>query len=143
MICYTITMKENKKARFFCESCDTEVVGDAKFCPNCGRFFSSVRCPACELTGEHFLFENGCPACGYAMDGSPFDTSVSPNQRRKAYRKHQNAEYKKNTSKGSSLYNYSAQPRKRGSDDPLPVWIYAICIVLLGIVLMIVFTFLG
>ncbi len=138
-----MNMKQNKKARFFCESCDTEVVGDAKFCPTCGRFFSSVRCPACELTGEHFLFENGCPACGYAMDGSPFDTSVSPNQRRKAYRKQQNTVNKKNTARGATPYSLSSIPKKRGSDDPLPVWIYAICIVLLGIVLMVVFTFLG
>ncbi len=136
-------MKEKKKARFFCESCDTEVVGDAKFCPNCGRFFSSVRCPACELTGEHFHFENGCPACGYAMDGSPFDTSLTPNQRRKAYRKEQNQVNKSNRARGATPYSLSATPKTRTSDDPLPVWIYALCIVLLGIVLMVVFTFLG
>ncbi len=135
-------MKENKKARFFCESCDTEVVGDAKFCPNCGRFFSSVRCPACELTGEHFLFENGCPACGYAMDGSPFDTSLTPNQRRKAYRKQQNTRNKKNRASGAP-YSLTSVPKKRSSDDPLPIWIYAICIVLLVVVLITVFTFLG
>ncbi len=136
-------MKENKKARFFCESCDTEVVGDAKFCPNCGRFFSSVRCPACELTGEHFLFENGCPACGYAMDGSPFDTSLTPNQRRKAYQKQKKIENKGNISRGSTPYSLSAVPKKRSSDDPLPVWIYVTIIALLGIVLITVFTFLG
>ncbi len=136
-------MKENKKARFFCESCDTEVVGDAKFCPTCGRFFSSVRCPACELTGEHYHFENGCPACGYAMDGSPFDTSLTPAQRRKAFKKEQNDINKKNRAKGATPYHLSAAPKTRTSDDPLPIWIYALCIVLLGIVLMVVFTFLG
>ncbi len=135
-------MKENKRARFFCESCDTEVVGDAKFCPNCGRFFASVRCPACELTGEHFLFENGCPACGYAMDGSPFDTSITPNQRRKQYRKVQNEHSKSNRARGATPYSLS-KPVRRRSDDPLPIWIYVFCIVLLGIVLVAVITFLS
>ncbi|MDR1949408.1 MAG: hypothetical protein LBQ38_08450, partial [Spirochaetaceae bacterium] len=46
---------------------------DAKRCPGCGRFFESVRCPACGFTGEEALFSAGCPICGYsaASAGKP------------------------------------------------------------------------
>ena len=39
---------------------------DAKNCPKCGRHFASVRCPACDFTGEEALFKGGCPVCGYS-----------------------------------------------------------------------------
>ena len=65
-------MKAKKnKAKFFCEYCDTEVPQNAKFCPRCGHFFASVRCPACGKTGDHGEFTNGCPACGYAFSSQP------------------------------------------------------------------------
>jgi hypothetical protein len=56
----------NKKPRFFCEHCGSEVDRDARACPRCGRFFASVRCPACGFSGEEKLFAKGCPACGYS-----------------------------------------------------------------------------
>jgi uncharacterized membrane protein YvbJ len=52
--------------RFFCESCGSEVPKDAKNCPKCGRYFASVRCPACGFIGEEALFNEGCPVCGYS-----------------------------------------------------------------------------
>ncbi|MDR2435446.1 MAG: hypothetical protein LBD47_12900 [Treponema sp.] len=55
-----------KKPRFFCDNCGAEVDGETKACPHCGRFFISVRCPACGFSGEERLFANGCPACGYS-----------------------------------------------------------------------------
>jgi predicted amidophosphoribosyltransferase len=55
-----------KKPRFFCDNCGSEVDSGAKACPQCGRFFSSVRCPSCGYTGEDKLFINGCPSCGYS-----------------------------------------------------------------------------
>ncbi|MDR0442663.1 MAG: zinc ribbon domain-containing protein [Treponema sp.] len=55
-----------KKPRFFCDNCGYEVENDAKACPHCGRFFSSVRCPSCGFAGEEKLFINGCPSCGYS-----------------------------------------------------------------------------
>jgi uncharacterized membrane protein YvbJ len=55
-----------KKPRFFCDNCGSEVDSGAKACPRCGRFFSSVRCPSCGCTGEDKLFINGCPSCGYS-----------------------------------------------------------------------------
>lgn len=60
-----------KTSRFFCENCAREVKHDAKICPGCGRFFSSVRCPRCSFSGEADLFVFGCPSCGY--DGATGD----------------------------------------------------------------------
>jgi predicted RNA-binding Zn-ribbon protein involved in translation (DUF1610 family) len=53
-------------SRFFCENCGAEVKRDSKTCPQCGKPFSSVKCPACGFTGEEVLFKGGCPVCGYS-----------------------------------------------------------------------------
>lgn len=53
------------KVRFYCESCGKQVRSRDKICPHCGRFFTKVRCPACNLVGDAELFLNGCPSCGY------------------------------------------------------------------------------
>jgi predicted RNA-binding Zn-ribbon protein involved in translation (DUF1610 family) len=58
-----------KKPRFFCDNCGAEVGRHEKSCPKCGRFFASVRCPACGFSGEEALFTGGCPACGYSAPG--------------------------------------------------------------------------
>jgi predicted RNA-binding Zn-ribbon protein involved in translation (DUF1610 family) len=55
-----------KSPRFFCENCGAEVDRDTKTCPRCGRFFASIRCPACGFTGAEGLFAGGCPVCGYS-----------------------------------------------------------------------------
>jgi ssDNA-binding Zn-finger/Zn-ribbon topoisomerase 1 len=55
-----------KKPRFFCDNCGAEVAMAAKSCPQCGRFFASVRCPKCGFTGKDADFVRGCPACGYS-----------------------------------------------------------------------------
>ena len=67
-------MGNSKAPRFFCENCNTEVPKDAKCCPKCGRYFESVRCPACGFIGEEALFKDGCPVCGYSSK----DTQSSP-----------------------------------------------------------------
>ena len=56
------------EAKFFCESCGSEVPRKSKFCPACGKFFASVRCPECGKTGMSEDFKNGCPRCGYAVN---------------------------------------------------------------------------
>jgi ssDNA-binding Zn-finger/Zn-ribbon topoisomerase 1 len=56
----------SKKPRFFCDNCGAEVAMSAKSCPQCGRFFASVRCPKCGFTGRDEEFARGCPACGYS-----------------------------------------------------------------------------
>jgi len=55
-----------KKPRFFCDNCATEVAHNVKTCPSCGRYFASVRCPACDFVGDDDTFANGCPECGYS-----------------------------------------------------------------------------
>ena len=60
-------MADKKSAKYFCENCGSEVAAKAKFCPKCGRFFSSVRCPKCGKLGSVNDFKSGCPRCHYAM----------------------------------------------------------------------------
>ena len=60
--------KKSKEAKFFCESCGSEVPRNSKVCPSCGKFFASVRCPKCSATGSNDDFKNGCPRCGYAIN---------------------------------------------------------------------------
>jgi len=56
--------------RFFCDNCGAEVDFNLRSCPQCGRFFTSVRCPACGFSGEEALFKSGCPSCGYSAPGA-------------------------------------------------------------------------
>ncbi len=56
-----------KTPRYFCEHCGAEVKGNARICPRCGRFFSSVKCPKCGFVGVSEDFRAGCPVCGYAL----------------------------------------------------------------------------
>ncbi|MDR1429829.1 MAG: zinc-ribbon domain-containing protein [Spirochaetaceae bacterium] len=58
-----------KRARFFCENCGAEVGRNAKQCPKCGKLFASILCPSCGFSGEEFLFDQGCPVCGYSAPG--------------------------------------------------------------------------
>ncbi len=59
---------KSKEAKFFCESCGSEVPRNSKTCPTCGKFFASVRCPQCGRIGTNDDFKNGCPTCGYAVN---------------------------------------------------------------------------
>jgi predicted RNA-binding Zn-ribbon protein involved in translation (DUF1610 family) len=60
-------LTQNEGPVFFCDSCGAMVQGSAKTCPKCGKFFTSVRCPACNFSGESRLFFSGCPSCGYSV----------------------------------------------------------------------------
>jgi predicted RNA-binding Zn-ribbon protein involved in translation (DUF1610 family) len=53
--------------KFFCENCGAQVDRNSERCPECGRYFSSVRCPSCGFTGAESLFRQGCPVCGYCV----------------------------------------------------------------------------
>lgn len=59
---------KSKEAKFFCESCGSEVPRNSKVCPTCGKFFASVRCPQCGRIGTNEDFKAGCPTCGYAVN---------------------------------------------------------------------------
>jgi uncharacterized membrane protein YvbJ len=69
-----------RSPRFFCENCGAEVDRNAKSCPQCGRYFASVRCPACGFTGAEEIFAGGCPVCGYSAPAS--GTGENPAGRR-------------------------------------------------------------
>ncbi len=60
-----------KRPRYYCEACGLEVRKDARVCPRCGRFFSSVKCPHCGYVGKADDFASGCPECGYAEAANP------------------------------------------------------------------------
>lgn len=59
-----------KKPHYFCDFCGKEVSGQARLCPYCGRFFTSVRCPRCGFTANASKFKFGCPSCGYSSPES-------------------------------------------------------------------------
>lgn len=106
-------MKEKKEAKFFCESCGSEVPKNAKFCPVCGKFFASVRCPQCGKIGSVSEFKNGCTVCGYAMHPS---SNIN--------------------SKKDLKSNYDEIKAKK-NDSSLPVWIY-VCTFFVLIILVII-----
>jgi RNA polymerase subunit RPABC4/transcription elongation factor Spt4 len=67
-----------KRPRYFCEFCGSEVRKDARVCPHCGRFFSSVKCPRCGYVGKADDFARGCPVCGYAEAANPPPEPIRP-----------------------------------------------------------------
>ena len=99
-----------KRSRFFCEHCHHEVRASAKVCPQCGRFFESVRCPACTYVGQGHDFLNGCPNCGYA-GGSPDGRGGRG---------------------GFDPVDYGASPPRRKPDTPAWVWPLAMGILLVA-----------
>jgi uncharacterized membrane protein YvbJ len=75
---------KNKKPRFFCDNCGSEVDRNARACPQCGRLLAAVRCPSCGFTGEESDFTNGCPSCGYSSPppvALPTEVSQSPEKK--------------------------------------------------------------
>jgi ssDNA-binding Zn-finger/Zn-ribbon topoisomerase 1 len=93
-----------KKPHYFCDFCGKEVPGQAKLCPFCGHFFTSVRCPRCGFTSSAAKFRYGCPACGYS----------SPEQDREAQAA------------------APRSGRKRAdAPGPLPVWVFLLVAILL------------
>ncbi|MDR2370191.1 MAG: zinc ribbon domain-containing protein [Treponema sp.] len=96
--------------RFFCEHCGAEVARNAKACPRCGRFFASVRCPACGFAGAEALFKGGCPVCGYSSSGLPLPPG--PGERKKPL----------------------------SPSGPLPAWVYVLSVIALILVLVLLYT---
>jgi ribosomal protein S27AE len=121
-------MAEKKKAKYFCENCNSEVAWNARFCPKCGKFFAAVRCPECGHVGSHRDFKTGCPKCHYTFDG---DTSVH----------HVNAD----GTKGRPRLSFKSRRRIKGAfdtynsrrrheEDSAPSWLFIpFLAVLLGI----------
>lgn len=106
--------KNSKKAKFFCQSCGSEVNQNAKVCTYCGKFFASVMCPNCGHSGTADQFTHGCPQCGYAVyKGKNYNNHFSKSD--------------KNKKRNSSKY----------VDSSLPAWLYITTIsVLIFVIIM-------
>ena len=119
---------KTKEAKFFCESCGSEVPGRAKVCPVCGKFFASVRCPKCGRTGVSEDFKNGCPTCGYAVNPDDFYAGKydyafeNINKKGKKNKNKSLASGKSSSNKYNNYYN---------GDSGLPVWVYVVTLVVL------------
>lgn len=124
-----------KHARFFCENCQTEVKGNARFCGHCGRFFAAVKCPACGKTGASHTFKNGCPQCGYAVGSS----NSSSTEKSNSFSNDKNSSSKKSSNKNFDLKklfgNTNSKHEKRYSEDSLPLWIYLVAVIFLVVIL--------
>lgn len=107
-------MVKSTQAKYFCENCGSEVAANARFCPHCGRFFSSVRCPQCGYTGSVNAFKKGCPRCHYAM--TPEDIFGPSSDSAGTDKKHsKEKKIKKRASRGGS---------RETTGDDVPVWLY-------------------
>ena len=123
---------KSKEAKFFCESCGSEVPRSSKTCPVCGKFFASVRCPQCGRIGSNDDFKNGCPTCGYAVNpddgfgrgkGVAFGNGLSKNGSSSGY-----------GSRGllGLGRNKSGKRSNEYVESSLPFWVYLVSIVILG-----------
>ena len=116
-----------KEAKFFCQCCGAEVPRKSKFCPKCGKFFASVLCPNCGHTGKTSDFINGCPECGYAVNGSKTgNTNTAPDTTK-------NIKIKKNR---FYLPLRNKAKKASSSDSELPAWVYLLCLVVLTCLVM-------
>jgi ssDNA-binding Zn-finger/Zn-ribbon topoisomerase 1 len=91
----------------------------AKSCPQCGRFFASVRCPHCGFTGRDEDFVRGCPVCGYSTPPGGAFAEAAPRKpgRGKAGR----------------------SPRRGEEGGGLSIWTYLLAALILICVLMLLY----
>lgn len=118
-----------KEAKFFCQCCGSEVPRKSKFCPTCGKFFASVLCPNCGHTGKTEDFIKGCPECGYAVgkDNSSGGSNSSFGQNTTGTK---NIKMKKN-----QMYlplGGRGSKKQAAGDSGLPLWVYLSCLLVLG-----------
>ena len=123
---------KKQKAKFFCENCGAEVPADARVCKNCGRFFSSVRCPACGATGSASKFAKGCPVCGYAMDSGTFNIAAYSEEEKEEVRRRLSTAEQKKINGAFAAYE---RKRARGAGSALPLWVYAVTLAVLAAVI--------
>lgn len=122
---------KSKEAKFFCESCGSEVPRNSKTCPTCGKFFASVRCPQCGRIGSNEDFKNGCPTCGYAVnpdDGMAHGSSAG------LFGSTGGLSNSKGRYGSRSLLGLGRQKSKKSNgyvESSLPWWVYMISIMIL------------
>lgn len=125
-------MADKKNAKFFCENCGSEVGANARFCPKCGKFFASVRCPECGKLGSPSLFKKGCPRCHYAMtDEDIYGTSPAKTQDTADGLKHK-------LSRKSKKQIKEAFSRHEPSTQDAPSWLLITCMIVLAVIFAIV-----
>ena len=127
-----------KTAKFFCDICQTEVKGNARFCSHCGRFFAAVKCPACGKTGASHAFAHGCPNCGYAVGSEKSNSLDDSLSLTSGKNKNKNANSKKsifNNFFSNRDSNKNDNSTKKYSEDSLPLWIYLVAIIFFIVIL--------
>ena len=124
-------MTPKKKAQFFCENCGAEVGENARFCPTCGRFFASVRCPQCGYTGSTSAFKKGCPKCHYAMPPSESIKSAPPSVKTKKSIFSSFFRNKKNTtSDNKNIFS---------AEEGVPAWMYIASMITILFIIALIF----
>ena len=125
--------KKSKEAKFFCESCGSEVPRNSKVCPTCGKFFASVRCPQCGRIGSNDDFKDGCPTCGYAVNPDGLAGRSSYNSASGKFG------HNRNKAGRFGVRGMLGLANKRGAvssntyvDSGLPFWVYLVSIVILA-----------
>lgn len=122
---------KSKEAKFFCESCGSEVPRNSKVCPTCGKFFASVRCPQCGRIGTNDDFKNGCPTCGYAVNPDDgFDRSSSSSFMGAGAGRGRNGRYGSRNLLGLNK-NKSSRKSSGYVESSLPWWVYLVSILIL------------
>ena len=123
--------RKSKEAKFFCESCGSEVPRNSKTCPTCGKFFASVRCPQCGRIGSNEDFKNGCPTCGYAVNPDDgFGHGSSAGLFGAAGHRNSNGRYGSRSMLG--LGRKSSDRAASGYvESSLPFWVYLVSILIL------------
>ncbi len=120
-----------EKAKYFCENCGSEVGAKARFCPKCGKFFSSVRCPNCGFTGDARTFKGGCPKCHYAMPSSElYGTETSDGSKKKLSR-----ESKKKIRQAFSAQKKNSSANSASGGDDAPRWLYILSLIVLALII--------
>ena len=123
---------KSKEAKFFCESCGSEVPRSSKTCPVCGKFFASVRCPQCGRIGSNDDFKNGCPTCGYAVNP---DTGMGYGSSGVSGSFGNSKKGRKNRYGARGLLGLSRRSsvRKTGYvESGLPIWVYLVSLMILA-----------
>ncbi|MBP5520593.1 MAG: zinc ribbon domain-containing protein [Treponema sp.] len=129
--------QKTKEAKFFCESCGSEVPRNSRVCPTCGKFFASVRCPKCGKMGTNSDFKNGCPKCGYAINP---DSSGGSHQNSIPGVAATNGRFSNGKTKTRGALGFFFGRKKSSSNNgyneqSLPFWIYAVSIIVLAVLI--------
>ncbi len=125
--------KKSKEAKFFCESCGSEVPRNSRVCPTCGKFFASVRCPQCGRIGSNDDFKNGCPTCGYAVNPDSLTGGNSYNSAGSRFGNNKNKAGRFGVKGKLGLANKRSAVNNSNTyvESGLPFWVYLISIMIL------------